>query len=71
VVTAAIKGQQPGAADKSVLGDAIRIAGGLIKSPQPAEQKLFGIDDAILIPTIASVVTAAIKGQQPTTRVAA
>jgi hypothetical protein len=65
MITAAIKGQQPGGADKSVLGDAIRIAGGLIKGPQPVEQKLFGIDDAILIPAIVSVVTAAIKGQQP------
>jgi hypothetical protein len=65
VVTAAIKGQQPVGAEKSVLGDVIRIAGGLIKGPQPVEQKLFGIDDAILIPAIVSVVTAAIKGQQP------
>jgi hypothetical protein len=64
VVTSAIKGEQPGGTDKSLLGDAIRIAGGLIKSPQPAEQKLFGIDDAILIPAIASVITQAIKGQQ-------
>ena len=65
LVTAAMKGQQPAGAEKSVLGDVIRIAGGLIKAPQPVEQKLFGIDDAILIPAIVSVVTAAIKGQQP------
>ncbi len=65
VITSAIKGQQPGGADKSVLGDAIRIAGGLIKGQQPVEQKLFGIDDAILIPALVSVVTSAIKGEQP------
>ncbi|MEA2881212.1 MAG: hypothetical protein QOH32_431 [Bradyrhizobium sp.] len=65
VVTAAMKGQQPGGADKSLLGDAIRIAGGLVKGEQPGAQKLFGIDDAILIPAIVSVVSAAIKGQQP------
>ena len=64
VVTAAIKGQQSGGADKSLLGDVIRIAGGLVKGQQAPGQKLFGIDDAILVPAVASLITAAIKGQQ-------
>jgi hypothetical protein len=60
VVTSAIKGQQP--ADKSPLGDIIRIAGGLIKGQPVAEQKPFGIDETILMPYILH----AIKSQQPT-----
>ena len=60
-VTAATKGNQP-TGDKSLVGDIIRAAGGIVKSPD--QQKLFGIDDAILIPAIASVIAAAVKENQ-------
>ncbi|TBE80440.1 caspase family protein [Rhizobium ruizarguesonis] len=61
VVTAAIKQGQAGD-QKSLVGDIIRAAGGVVKSPE--QSKLFGIDDAILIPAVVSVVTAAIKQGQ-------
>ena len=63
VITAAIKSQQP-ASDKSPLGDLIRVAGDIVKGPQ-AQPKLFGLDDAILFPAIATILAAAIKGYQP------
>ena len=46
--------------------DAVPLAIEIVRAMTKAEppQKLFGIDDAILIPAIASVVAAAVKGQQ-------
>ncbi|MBL9139087.1 MAG: caspase family protein, partial [Verrucomicrobiales bacterium] len=50
VVTALAK-NQTGGPEKSLLGDALRLAGSVIKGPSEtsAVSKLFGIDDAILI----------------------
>ncbi|WP_404924646.1 hypothetical protein [Mesorhizobium sp. ORM16] len=62
---AVIKGQQPDGFDETLRGDAIQIAGDLAKDQQLAEQKLFGISPAILIPAIISAARAVIKGQQP------
>ncbi|WP_338825377.1 hypothetical protein WDM22_44485 (plasmid) [Bradyrhizobium septentrionale] len=65
---AVIKGQQPNEFDESLRGDAIQIAGDLAKGQQLTEQKLFGINPAILIPAIISAARAVIKGQQPAAR---
>jgi len=56
----------------SPLGDIIRVAGSLIKEPTSAgQQNLFGIDDAILIPAVVSIISAAIKAQSNGTTTAA
>jgi len=57
VVTAAIKGQQTNGADKSLLGDVIRIAGGLIKGEQPADKMV--VDNTMLMPVLDWVVRSA------------
>ncbi|MBL9140173.1 MAG: hypothetical protein JNK85_30165, partial [Verrucomicrobiales bacterium] len=64
-VVMALAKNQAGGPEKSLLGDALRLAGSVIKGPSEtsAASKLFGIDDAILIPAVVQVVMALAKNQ--------
>ncbi|MFD1985559.1 hypothetical protein ACFSOZ_24185 [Mesorhizobium newzealandense] len=65
LVAAAIKEQQSDAVVSSLLDQALQIVGDLAKDQRSAEQKRFGISNAILMPTIASMIRTASKGLQP------
>ncbi|OAF07409.1 hypothetical protein AYJ54_17760 [Bradyrhizobium centrolobii] len=56
--------EPPGPLDKAPLGGRASIARGLANRPAAAGQEMLGIDHAILVPAIASMVTT-INGEQP------
>lgn len=63
MIAAAVKELRPNAAASSLLDQAF--LDDLAKGPRSADQKLFGISNAALMSTIASIISTAVKGRQP------
>ncbi|MCK1732021.1 caspase family protein [Bradyrhizobium sp. 142] len=65
MVAAAFREQQFDIDASSFPGQAGQLVGDIARHQRSAEQKLFGINNASLLPTIASIVRAIVEGQQP------